>query len=100
MPLAIVVALPAEMWLLNRVPVVATRRPRSTRWRADGATAVRERVEQPNLLLRFIWLGTFGFLCSAVVFWAAWFLAWTYVGLGTADRLFALVPKAASLFEY
>ncbi len=93
-----VIGLPFGLWMLNRLPQVATLQPE----RADlvithDGRVYRRAIGQAPLLLRAIWFLLVGWWLSALWMAAAWALCSVIVGLPFGFWMFNRVPAVITL---
>ncbi len=103
--LALVVTIPAGIWLINHLPSVLTLRPRTQTWTlgqdAEGRI-VTARHGRPQVfwLWRGLWFVVVGWWASALWMAAAWLVQFTVVGLPIAMLMFNRTPFVANLYRY
>jgi uncharacterized membrane protein YccF (DUF307 family) len=93
-----IIGLPFGLWMLNRLPQVATLQPqRSDLVITHDGRVYRREVGQTPFLLRAIWFLLVGWWLSALWLAAAWALCSVIIGLPFGFWMFNRVPAVITL---
>jgi uncharacterized membrane protein YccF (DUF307 family) len=93
-----ILGLPIGLWMLNKLPQVATLQPERHDLviSADGRAALRDR-KQHNFLIRAFYFLVIGWWFSALWLAVAWALSASVIGLPFAFWMFNRVPGVITL---
>jgi uncharacterized membrane protein YccF (DUF307 family) len=95
---ATIVGLPLGLWIINRLPLAATLRPASTRYRVDDGT-LRSAVTQHPFLLRVIYFVLIGWWLSGMWMIVAYALLLTVVGMPAAFWMYGRIGAVTTLYR-
>ncbi len=99
-----IVGLPLGFWIVNRLPLILTLRPRTDVRVAqvvDGVTYVRGgTVEQLPTWIRAVWFVLVGWWLGAIYMWLSWLLCVILVTLPIGLWLFSRVGAVMTLLRY
>ena len=100
-----IIGLPLGIWLINRIPTVLTRRPRTsyvtTYTDALGRAVAHEtKIEQPPWYLRGLWFVFVGWWLSGLAMTVGWVLCVLILTLPLGLMVYNRVPFLASLYRY
>lgn len=95
---ATVIGLPLGLWLLNRLPTLATLRPQEQTWRIEGTVAIRGKAQRP-LLLRALYFLLIGWWFSGLWLAAAYLALISVVGLPLAFWMYGRVGAVTTLYR-
>ena len=95
---ATVIGLPLGLWLLNRLPTLATLRPQEQTWRIEGTVAIRGKGQRP-FLLRALYFLLIGWWLSVLWLAAAYLALISIVGLPLAFWMYGRVGAVTTLYR-
>ena len=95
---ATVIGLPLGLWIINRLPLVATLRPVESTYRIDEGVAVPA-TEQYPLLVRAIYFIVVGWWFSGLWMAAAYILLLTIIGMPAAFWMYGRIGAVTTLFR-
>lgn len=95
---ATIIGLPLGLWLLNRLPTLATLRPQEQTWRIEGSVAVRGKEQRP-FLLRALYFLLVGWWLSGLWLAAAYLALISIIGLPLAFWMYGRVGAVTTLFR-
>ncbi len=95
---ATIIGLPLGLWIINRLPLAATLRPASSRYRVEGGT-LRSAVAQHPFLLRAIYFVLIGWWLSGLWMVVAYALLLTIVGMPAAFWMYGRIGAVTTLFR-
>ncbi len=95
---ATVIGLPLGLWLLNRLPTLATLRPQEHTWRIEGTVAMRGK-EQRSFLLRAVYFLLIGWWFSGLWLAAAYLALVSIIGLPLAFWMYGRVGAVTTLYR-
>ena len=93
---ATIIGLPLGLWLINRLPLAATLRPVSARYRIDDGT-LRPAVTQYPFVLRAIYFLLIGWWLSGFWMVVAYALLLTIVGMPAAFWMYGRIGAVTTL---
>ncbi len=88
----------AGLWVINRLPLAATLRPSSSRYRVDDGI-LRPGVEQHPFLLRAIYFVLVGWWLSGLWMVVAYALLLTIVGMPAAFWMYGRIGAVTTLYR-
>ncbi len=95
---ATVIGLPLGLWLLNRLPTLATLRPQEQSWRIEGAVAIRGKEQRP-LPLRAVYFLLIGWRLSGLWLAAAYLTLVSIIGLPLAFWMYGRIGAVTTLYR-
>jgi uncharacterized membrane protein YccF (DUF307 family) len=95
---ATVIGLPLGLWIINRLPFVATLRPPGSLYRVDKGI-LRSAIRQRPLLLRAIYFLLIGWWFSGLWMAAAWFLLVSVIGMPLAFWMYSRIGAVTTLYR-
>jgi uncharacterized membrane protein YccF (DUF307 family) len=95
---ATIIGLPLGLWIINRLPLAATLRPPSSRYRVDDGT-LRPAVAQHPFLLRAIYFVLIGWWLSGLWMAVAYALLLTIVGMPVAFWMYGRIGAVTTLYR-
>ena len=95
---ATVIGLPLGLWLLNRLPTLATLRPQEQTWRIEGTVAIRGKTQRP-FLLRAVYFLLVGWWFSGLWLAAAYLALISIIGLPLAFWMYGRVGAVTTLYR-
>jgi uncharacterized membrane protein YccF (DUF307 family) len=95
---ATIIGLPLGLWVINRLPLAATLRPISSRYRVDDGT-LRPAATQHSLLLRAIYFLLIGWWLSGLWMVVAYALLLTIVGMPAAFWMYGRIGAVTTLYR-
>ena len=95
---ATIIGLPLGLWIINRLPLAATLRPVSSRYRLDHGT-LRPAVAQYPFLLRAIYFILFGWWLSGLWMIVAYAFLLTIVGMPAAFWMYGRIGGVTTLYR-
>jgi uncharacterized membrane protein YccF (DUF307 family) len=95
---ATVIGLPLGLWIINRLPLVATLRPVESVYRIDEGVAVPA-TEQYPFLIRAVYFVLIGWWFSGLWMAAAYVLLLTVVGMPAAFWMYGRIGAVTTLFR-
>jgi uncharacterized membrane protein YccF (DUF307 family) len=95
---ATIIGLPLGLWLINRLPIAATLRPPSTRYRiADGV--LHSDVAQHPFILRAVYFVLMGWWLSGLWMVVAYALLLTIIGMPAAFWMYGRIGAITTLYR-
>jgi uncharacterized membrane protein YccF (DUF307 family) len=95
---ATIIGLPLGLWVINRLPLAATLRPVSSRYRV-GDGALRPAVTQYPFVLRAIYFLLVGWWLSGLWMVVAYALLLTIVGMPAAFWMYGRIGAVTTLYR-
>jgi uncharacterized membrane protein YccF (DUF307 family) len=95
---ATIIGLPLGLWVINRLPLAATLRPVSSRYRVDDG-ALRPAVTQYPFVLRAIYFLLVGWWLSGLWMVVAYALLLTIVGMPAAFWMYGRIGAVTTLYR-
>jgi uncharacterized membrane protein YccF (DUF307 family) len=95
---ATVIGLPLGLWIINRLPLAATLRPSSSRFRLEDGI-LRSGVDQHPFVLRAIYFVLFGWWLSGLWMLVAYALLLTIVGMPAAFWMYGRIGAVTTLYR-
>jgi uncharacterized membrane protein YccF (DUF307 family) len=95
---ATIIGLPLGLWIINRLPLVATLRPSSTLVRIDEGVAVSA-IDQHPFLLRALYFLLVGWWFSGLWMAVAYILLLTIVGIPAAFWMYGRIGAVTTLYR-
>jgi uncharacterized membrane protein YccF (DUF307 family) len=95
---ATIIGLPLGLWIINRLPLAATLRPVSARYRLDDGT-LRPAATQYPLVLRGIFFVLVGWWLSGLWMVVAYALLLTIVGMPAAFWMYGRIGAVTTLYQ-
>ena len=95
---ATIIGLPFGLWIINRLPFVATLRPTGTLYWVDAGT-LRPATAQRAFLLRVVYFLLIGWWFSGLWMAAAYVLLLTVVGMPAAFWMYGRIGAVTTLFR-
>ena len=92
------IGLPLGLWLLNRLPSLATLRPQEQTWRIEGATAIRGKAQR-SFPLRAVYFLLIGWWFSGLWLAAAYLALVSIIGLPLAFWMYGRVGAVTTLYR-
>ena len=95
---ATIIGLPLGLWVINRLPLAATLRPSSSRYRVDDGT-LRPAVAQHPFPLRAIYFVLIGWWLSGLWMVVAYALLLTIIGMPAAFWMYGRIGAVTTLYR-
>ncbi len=95
---ATVIGLPLGLWIINRLPLVATLRPPETLYRVDDGV-LRPANDQHPLLLRAIYFVLIGWWLSGLWMVVAYVLLLSIIGMPGAFWMYGRIGAVTTLYR-
>jgi uncharacterized membrane protein YccF (DUF307 family) len=95
---ATVIGLPLGLWIINRLPFVATLRPPGSLYKVDEGI-LRPATSQRPFLLRAIYFLLIGWWFSGLWMAAAWVLLLTIIGMPFAFWMYSRIGAVTTLYR-
>jgi uncharacterized membrane protein YccF (DUF307 family) len=95
---ATIIGLPIGLWIINRLPFLATLRPVESFYRVENGTVVSA-VEQRPLLVRAVYFLLVGWWLSGLWMGAAYIFLISIVGLPIAFWMYGRIGAVTTLFR-
>jgi uncharacterized membrane protein YccF (DUF307 family) len=95
---ATIIGLPIGLWIINRLPFLATLRPVESFYRVENGTVVSA-VEQRPFLLRAVYFLLVGWWLSGLWMGAAYIFLISIVGLPIAFWMYGRIGAVTTLFR-
>jgi uncharacterized membrane protein YccF (DUF307 family) len=95
---ATVIGLPLGLWIINRLPTVATLQPADSHYRVDAGIAVSATRQRP-LLLRAIYFIVIGWWFSGIWMAVAYVFLLTIIGLPVAFWMYNRIGAVTTLYR-
>ena len=95
---ATIIGLPLGLWIINRLPLVATLRPIESFYRVEGGAVVSATKQRP-FILRAIYFILIGWWLSGLWMAAAYVFLITIVGMPVAFWMYGRIGAVTTLFR-